>query len=80
MFSDIKQMKVSNDPQLTGADWQPFAQDVPWQLAPTQPGQVAKVYAQFRDAANNESLIVLSGITVQQQGGANSIYLPLIQR
>ena len=83
VFSDIKQMKVSNDPQLTGADWQPFAQDVPWQLAPTQPGQIAKVYAQFRDAANNESLIVLSGITIQQQGGgggANSIYLPLIQR
>jgi len=83
LFNDIKEMKLSNDPLLTGANWQPFAQNVPWQLAPTQPGHIAKVYAQFRDAANNESLIVLSGITIQQQGGpsgTNTIYLPVITR
>jgi hypothetical protein len=82
-FQDITEMKLSNDPLLTGADWQPFAQDVPWQLAPTPPNGEARVYAQFRDAAQNESLIVLDSILVQEPSGqlpANSVFLPLIQR
>lgn len=81
-FDDITQMKLSNDPQLTGASYQPFAQNVPWQLAPTPPGQIAKVYAQFRDDAGNESLITLSGIRVTDDGTslANKMYLPLITK
>jgi len=81
-FDDITQMRLSNDPLLTGADWQPFAQGVPWQLAPTVPGQIAKVYAQFRDDAGNESLITLSGIRVVTDGTTlpNQLYLPLITK
>ena len=81
-FDDITQMRLSNDPLLTGADWQPFAQGVPWQLAPTAPGQIAKVYAQFRDDAGNESLITLSGIRVVTDGTTlpNQLYLPLITK
>ncbi|MBX3012702.1 MAG: VWA domain-containing protein [Caldilineaceae bacterium] len=79
-FDDITQMKLSNDPQLTGASYQPFAQNVPWQLAPTAPGEVAKVYAQFRDGAGNESLITLSGIRLAVDGStfSHQLYLPLI--
>ena len=81
-FADITEMMLSNDPLLTGADWQPFAQNVPWQLAPTPPGQEATVYAKFRDAAQNESIIVLDTILVQEptvQPGVKT-FLPLIQK
>lgn len=81
-FADITEMKVSNDPLLTDAAYQPFAQNVPWQLAPTPPGQIAKVYAQFRDAAGNESLITLSGIRVTDGTSTlnNQVYLPLVTK
>ena len=81
-FDDITEMKLSNDPQFTGADWQPFSQDTPWQLAPTQPGELATVYAQFRDAAQNESLVTLDDILVtQEQGGPTfTLHLPLISQ
>jgi hypothetical protein len=81
-FADITEMMLSNDPLLTGADWQPFAQNTPWQLAPTPPGQEATVYAKFRDAALNESIIVLDTILVQEptvQPGVKT-FLPLIQK
>jgi hypothetical protein len=81
-FADISEMMLSNDPLLTAAGWQPFAQDVPWQLAPTAPGQETEVYARFRDAAQNESLVVLDGILVQEPSGqpGSNVFLPLIQR
>ena len=81
-FTDITELKVSNDPLLTGAAYQPFAQNVPWQLAPTPAGQIAKVYAQFRDAAGNESLITLSGIRVTDGTSTlnNQVYLPLVTK
>ncbi|CAN5843149.1 hypothetical protein BH10CHL1_BH10CHL1_01780 [soil metagenome] len=82
LFTDIVEMKVSNDPQLLGASWEPFSQNKPWQLPSTPTGAVAKVYAQFRDAAHNESLVVLDAIIVQggQANQTNSLYLPLITK
>ncbi|MCX6045412.1 MAG: VWA domain-containing protein [Chloroflexi bacterium] len=82
LFTDIVEMKVSNDSQLTGANWEPFNQNKPWQLPPTPAGQVAKVYAQFRDAAHNESLVVLDGIMVQggQVNPSNSLFLPFVTK
>jgi hypothetical protein len=81
-FDDIVEMRISNDPTLADADWQPFAQDVPWQLLPTAVGEETRVYAQVRDAAQNESLIVLDAIVMAEQTGggepANSIYLPMV--
>ncbi len=87
LFTDIVEMKVSNDPLLIGANWEPFNQNKPWQLSPTPAGDVAKVYAQFRDAAHNESLIVLDGnvldgIVVQggQANQSNPRFLPFVSK
>jgi hypothetical protein len=65
LFADITEMKLSNDPLLVGAAYQPFAQDVPWVLPPTTPGELAKVYAQFKDDNGNESLIAIGAIQVE---------------
>lgn len=85
LFNDIQEMKLSNDPLLTGASYQPFSQDAPWELAPTTPGEVAKVYAQFKDDAGNESLVILAGIELEGDGTPNpafdtDMYLPSLQR
>jgi hypothetical protein len=80
-FEDITEMKLSNDPTLAGASYQPFAQDVPWVLPPTPAGELATVYAQFKDEMGNESLIV-QGI-IEVEGGTpqfdTDLYMPLIE-
>ena len=55
-FSDISEMMLSNDPTFAGAVWQPFQQDVPWSLHLPKKGEVAHVYARFKDAHGNESV------------------------
>jgi hypothetical protein len=59
-FDDIVDVMLSNSPHFEGAAWQPFAQGIPWTLDEVDPGDPAKVYARFRDAAGNES----SGVSV----------------
>jgi hypothetical protein len=55
-FEDITEMMLSNDPGFAGAVWQSFVEDdVPWVLDAAV-GEVASVYARFRDAADNESV------------------------
>ena len=79
-FGDIVEMKLSNAPDLDGATWQPFQQNVPWTLPPTDVGQMAQVYGMFKDSAGNESLIVTSAILVDEESSTpgKPIYLPLI--
>lgn len=81
LFSDIVEMKLSNDPLMVGADWQTFTQDVPWMLAATDPGEIAKVYAQFKDAGDNESLVFIGAIEVEggQQQFEDGLFLPTIR-
>ena len=56
-FDDITEMKISDDPSLDGAEWQPFLQGVPWKLSSSSNyGDVAKVYVRFKDE-NDLSLI-----------------------
>jgi hypothetical protein len=55
-FTDITEMMLSNDPSFAGAVWQPFQQDVPWSLHAPKKGEVAYVYARFKDAHGNESV------------------------
>ena len=55
------EMKIANNPALTGADWEPYQQFKPWTLDCAD-GDVCTVYAQFRDAAENESLIIRDDI------------------
>lgn len=53
-FDDIDEMLIGNDPSFAGATWQPFAQDVPWQLESGRGFQT--VYVRFRDVNDNESV------------------------
>ncbi len=73
-FSDIVEMKISNDPSLAGADWQLFAQDVPWILEPRF-GELVQVYVLFKDASDNESVGPSIGIIFYD---AHGVYLPLM--
>ena len=69
------QVRISNDASMAGAAWQPLVSELPWTLACAN-GQTCIVYAQFKDAANNESLIVNDSIVLNEQ----TLFLPLINR
>ncbi len=81
-FSDIAQMMLSNDPSFSGAQWQPFAQNVPWTLSTVPSGSTAKVYARFRDGAGNESVTTVGSILFEPGGSGSGlrIHLPMIMR
>ena len=67
------EMRISNDPAFTGAAWEPLVEHKPWTLGSAS-ASVYRVYAQFRDAAHNESLVVYDDIVILQT------YLPLVMR
>jgi hypothetical protein len=75
------QMRLSNSPDMAGAQWQPVAQKVPWTLACAE-GQQCIVYAQFKDAAGNESLIVNDSILFDENasGPTINLFLPSIMK
>ena len=69
------EMRVSSDPSFSGVAWEPYARNKPWLLnASAGP---ALIYAQFRDAAGNESAMVSDAIVVSS---TRHIYLPLLRR
>lgn len=68
-FDDITEMLLSNDPTFAGAEWQAFAQDVPWSLAATESGEIVYVYARFRDQNGNESVGTEVGTIIYQPAG-----------
>ena len=55
------EMKVANNPTLNGAAWEPYQQFKEWTLDCAD-GESCTVFAQFRDAAENESLIIADDI------------------
>lgn len=55
-------VRLSNSPGFGGTSYQAFAPDLAWFLTPGD--GVKTVYAQFRDAAGNESLVVSDDITL----------------
>jgi hypothetical protein len=67
------EMRLSNDPAFSGADWEPFSPTRAWQLDGW--GGPAVVYAQFRDGNGNLSPIVSDAIDVAQR-----LWMPLIRR
>ncbi len=71
------EMRFSNDPTVNWTVWEPYTTTKSWELSQDcTSGQQCVVYGQFRDEAQNESLIVLDAILL----GGNRIYLPLILR
>jgi hypothetical protein len=73
VFEDIVEVRLSNNPDLSGAVWQAFVPEMPWTLD-ALPGEVATVYAQFRDAALNESVAPEAARILYSR----PIYLPLV--
>ncbi|MEW5987398.1 MAG: VWA domain-containing protein [Chloroflexota bacterium] len=59
-FSDITEVQLGHDPHSFGS-WLAFTYPLTWTLAAADPGEVAHVYARFRDAAGNESVGVEVG-------------------
>jgi hypothetical protein len=75
VFADIVEVKLSNNPHFGGAFWQDFAEELPWTLD-ALPGEVATVYAMFRDAADNES-VAPEAARIRY---SFPIYLPIVLR
>lgn len=72
------QMRFSNTQDMQNAAWEPLAERKTWTLD-CDPGETCTVYAQFRDGAGNESLIVYDTI-VLEAANANQLFLPVISR
>ena len=73
-FEDIAMMLLSNEPGFTGAEWQPFKQGAPWVLD-AEPGEIATVYARFRDQSDNETVGTEMDMILYDHW---RIYLPLV--
>jgi hypothetical protein len=68
------QVRLSNDSGFAGASWQPYATGLPWVL-PVGDG-LKTVYAQFKDAVGNQSLVASTTITLDATpptGGAIAV-------
>ena len=71
-----EQMRFTNNTEEAWSSWEPYAPEKPWTLdLDCAPGEQCVVYAQFKDAADNESLVVYDEIFLPQ-----TIYLPLVLR
>jgi len=62
-ISGATEMKISNDASLADASWEPIVYEKPWVLGDA-PTPLRRVFAQYRDAAGNESFIVYDDITL----------------
>jgi hypothetical protein len=67
------EMRISNEPSMEGGEWEPLAAHREWALD-CGVGEYCTVFAQFRDGAENESLIVSDDILRE----AAQLFLPLI--
>ncbi len=77
LVSGGEQMRFTNNTGEAWSPWEPFVPEKSWTLDPEcAPGTSCVVYAQFKDAAENESLIVFDNILYQPA----KIYLPLVLR
>lgn len=76
------QMRISNHEDMSGAVWEPVTPTKSWTLA-CNTGDTCTVYAQFKDAAQNESLIVNDTIELELDPGSETgfgLYLPVVTR
>ena len=73
----VTQVRVSEDPNFAGAAWQALKAEISFQLASGRAEPfTAIVYAQFRDAAGNESSLYSVATVVDQNGDEESDGLP----
>ncbi len=80
-FNDVSgdvEMRISNDPTMEGAPWEPLALEKAWTLPNAEPGP-QQVYIQFRDAAGNESFIVPDSILLEASAPIQ-LFLPIMRK
>jgi len=66
---DVTEMRIANNSAFEGAAWQPFQSALSWRLPDgLSLESTATIYAQFRDAAGNEGIIVHSNIRWNPSG------------
>jgi len=66
---DIAWVTLSCDASFDGASWSPIAEERPFTLTTSQPDPaLTKVYAKFRDAAGNESIVYHASIVLDRYG------------
>lgn len=70
--SGVGWMRIGNEPDLAGADWQPYAASIPWTFDAR-----GIVYGQFRDRAGNVSAIFSADLAAAK---APTLYLPFSAR
>ena len=73
---DATEVMLSEDPAFTGAAYQPLAPALPFLLAPSPTPRLATLYAKFRDAAQNESVVAHDSIWLDLAGDSDSDGLP----
>ncbi len=64
--TSVTEMRISNNGDMSGAPFVPFAATAPWTLGQSE--GLATVYMQFRDEAGNLSLIIPNSIFVGEEG------------
>jgi hypothetical protein len=69
--SGVGEMRFSNEPDLAGAAWEVFAPTKSWTF-----DQRGMVYAQFRDLADNVSIVMRASLADAQE----SLFLPFTSR
>jgi hypothetical protein len=77
-FDDIAEVKLSNSMGFEGATWQAFdpLADVPWTLS-ANAGELARVYAMFKDESDNESVGPTIG-AILYEPEEMIVYVPLV--
>ncbi|MCB0044753.1 MAG: VWA domain-containing protein [Caldilineaceae bacterium] len=73
--SGVKEMRISNKADMSDADWEPYQQTKAWTLE-CAAGEECVVYAQFKDSAENESLIINDSILRVSAPDADSDGIP----
>jgi hypothetical protein len=68
------EMRISNDASFAGVPWEPYSFNKDWILGDSD-SDTYQVYAQFRDAAGNNSIVVWDQIRY-----GNKVYLPIVLR
>jgi hypothetical protein len=75
--SGVTEMRFSNNPDTGWTAWEPYSEHKQWILNPLcKMNQLCPVFAQFKDGAGNESMIVFDEILYQPL----VMFLPMVVR
>ncbi len=76
------EMRVSNSSTMASSTWEPLVTEKPWTLA-CEDGEVCTVYVQFRDGAENESMIASDSVLLEESSSSSpsgKVFLPIVTK